>query len=223
MASVQHAGLDKNTRLRVRLLHSDFIKIKNWLTFLWHSENFKLCRFAIFTFTKLNDNIFKKKNHGKWKIIWCLVVFQDLHFSSAEFQQYIGRDFRFRASSARIPKLPKEQNCGLQKATWYLHHPSCFAVSLTQPRGSQFQTGLSLWPLSALKDCSQPLGSADEFKKLDCPRWGKSSSQPSFYPHHGEAGAWRLFFFFFDWIQVCPMEFHSYSLSCLPSISNWIV
>lgn len=51
--------------------------------------------------------------------------------SSAQFQQYIGRSFWFKARSARIAMIPTEQNCGFGNPTTWNSHPQllCFEPS----------------------------------------------------------------------------------------------
>lgn len=101
-------------------------------------------------------------------------------FSSTELGQSVER-YRVKPISARIPVYPTEQNYGLQKAPWDFHYLSSFLVSLTLLGTLRIPASDRTFPVTGLyADCLQSLVPTDMFKKLDCPRWDKSSFFPSF-------------------------------------------
>lgn len=131
---------------------------------------------------------------------------QVLQFPSAEFQQYIGRGFWFKASSARIPMIPTQQNCGFgNPTTWSPHPHSCFAVSPVVLAIPRIPVPDRTFPVAMKGLLPAPKSTA---KFQDCPWYGKSSSQCPLIPHHWDAGG-GLVGVFFDWIQVGTFKFKS--------------
>lgn len=148
------------------------------------------------------------------------VGFQDLQSSSAEFQQYTER-FQIESQlhqDTRASYICRTVDFKKPPGTFTTPAASLWARLFRQPRESQFWAGISLWPVSAQKDCFQSPGSTAKFKKLACPRWGgKAVPNLPCAPHHCGLFGFVLVFFLTGF-KFIPRNFTAASWAVSPAI-----